>query len=466
MRALERSPLLCVFMAVAAAMLAMGLTTTGAWAAPADQALVADGINLQAQDEAAAVDVYVTVSNKGVLAIAREKLTVSDLNKDGTVTFDEAMQAAHEKYCPTGKDGYATAANGYGLQVTKLWGVDSTANMFYKNDKMADNVEVETVAAGDDLVAGVMKDQADWSDCYACFDKKEIATVAGDEFALTLAADSWGTVLKAPNVKVGTWKDGEFAEITGKTTDADGNVALSFDKPGTYVVSAEGTVAENSYGQKDCQLFAPVCVVSVAKAANTLTVSAVAAKNVPAATFGAAKKIAANKAVTVKNAKGAVTYKKASGNAKITVAKNGTITVAKGIAAGTYKVTIAVTAAGNEGYKPATKNATVTLSVKKAQNPMKVTVATKSVKLASVKTKAQTVAPIKVTKVQGTKAFKVTRWTGKAKSYIKVNAKNGKVTVKKGTPKGTYKFKVKITAKGNKNYLAKKVTKRITVKVA
>ena len=52
------------------------------------------------------------------------------------------------------------------------------------------------------------------------------------------------------------------------------------------------------------------------------------------------------------------------------------------------------------------------------------------------------------------------------KKYFKVNKKNGKITVKKGLKKGTYKLKIKVTAAGNANYNAgsKSVTVKIKVK--
>ena len=52
----------------------------------------------------------------------------------------------------------------------------------------------------------------------------------------------------------------------------------------------------------------------------------------------------------------------------------------------------------------------------------------------------------------------VTKYLGKSKKYIKVSS-NRKVTVKKKTPKGTYK--VKVAAKGS----YKSATKTITIKV-
>ncbi len=70
------------------------------------------------------------------------------------------------------------------------------------------------------------------------------------------------------------------------------------------------------------------------------------------------------KALAVRNAQGAVTYKKTKGNRKITVTKNGNITVKKGLKKGTYKVKIKITAAGNANYKKANKTVTVKIKVK------------------------------------------------------------------------------------------------------
>ena len=70
-------------------------------------------------------------------------------------------------------------------------------------------------------------------------------------------------------------------------------------------------------------------------------------------------------AITVKNAQGKVTYKKASGSGKITVnAKNGKFTVKKGLNKGTYKVKVNVKAAGNKTFLAGSKTTTVTIIVK------------------------------------------------------------------------------------------------------
>ena len=95
----------------------------------------------------------------------------------------------------------------------------------------------------------------------------------------------------------------------------------------------------------------------------------------------------------------------------------------------------------------------------KADNPMKLKVASKTLKYKTLKKKKLTFTIKYKTKAQG----KVTYTLSKAakKAGIKVNSK-GKVTVPKGCKKGTYKITVK--AKGNGNYNAS-AAKTFTIKV-
>ena len=77
-----------------------------------------------------------------------------------------------------------------------------------------------------------------------------------------------------------------------------------------------------------------------------------------------AQKIKVKKAFKVEKAVGKVTYKKSGGNAKITISKDGNITVKKGLKKKTYKLTVKVTAAGNKSYSKATKTVTLKIKVK------------------------------------------------------------------------------------------------------
>ncbi len=75
------------------------------------------------------------------------------------------------------------------------------------------------------------------------------------------------------------------------------------------------------------------------------------------------KVISRKNAIEVKNAKGAVTYKKVSGNTMITVSSKGDITVKSGIVPGTYTIKVKATAAGNKNYKKGSETAEVDITV-------------------------------------------------------------------------------------------------------
>ena len=88
----------------------------------------------------------------------------------------------------------------------------------------------------------------------------------------------------------------------------------------------------------------------------------------PSVKFSKLKKknqsVAISKALKVTGAKGNLSYAKAGGNKKISVAKSGKITIKKGLKKGTYKIKIKVTASGNAAYKAGSKTVTVAITVK------------------------------------------------------------------------------------------------------
>jgi hypothetical protein len=127
-----------------------------------------------------------------------------------------------------------------------------------------------------------------------------------------------------------------------------------------------------------------------------------------------------------------------------------TVSYSNNTKVGTAKVTIKATSKATYVSGSVTKSFTIT----KAANPLTVSPGSKSLTVAKCKKKAQTFT-IKVSKAQGTVSYK----SSKTK-YVTVS--KDKVTVKKGTPKGTYK--VTVTAKGNKNYNSGSKNVTITVK--
>ena len=231
------------------------------------------------QADAGTADVFFTVSVEGVLgktdngkAAVKLPVTVRDADADGILTFHDALVALHEVY----------RADGYTLQqpgtVTKLWGVETNATSFFKNGeeltKMV-NFKTSTVADNDQLYAVVMTDKTDRADCFTWFDRTEVTVKAGESFKLTLTGKS-GDYAKsgATTIPVGTWEDGIFTQIGNTKTDFDGNVTLSFDKAGTYLVTAKGVLPGERWDDElewsdeiDCPTIAPYCVVTVEEAA-------------------------------------------------------------------------------------------------------------------------------------------------------------------------------------------------------
>ncbi len=130
--------------------------------------------------------------------------------------------------------------------------------------------------------------------------------------------------------------------------------------------------------------------------------------------------------------------------------------------------TATVTITGTGDY---TGTVTKTFVIEKAENPLTVKGKTATVKYTALKKKAQTVTAAKAYSVtkkgEGKVTYKLAGVTkSKFKKYFAVSTKTGKITVKKGLKKGTYKVKVKVKAAGNANYKAsKEKTVTVTVKV-
>ena len=100
----------------------------------------------------------------------------------------------------------------------------------------------------------------------------------------------------------------------------------------------------------------------IVKAKQAMTVKA-NAKTVKASKLLKAKAIV-KKAITVKNSKGSVTFKKVSGSKYLTINKKGKITVRKGkYKKQTFKLKVKVTAKGTSNYKSKSKTVTVKIKI-------------------------------------------------------------------------------------------------------
>lgn len=149
----------------------------------------------------------------------------------------------------------------------------------------------------------------------------------------------------------------------------------------------------------------------------------------------------------------ALSYK--TSNSKVaTVDKYGKVTI-KGV--GTAKIT--VTAKETDTYKKAVK--TITVKVAKGTPTVTAKVTSKTLKYTSVKKSTQSFSLGAAVNSKGTLSYKKTYVT----SAITVNSKTGKIYVKKGLKKGTYRVKIQIKAAARGYYNAGSKTVTVTVKV-
>ena len=187
--------------------------------------------------------------------------------------------------------------------------------------------------------------------CTRC-ETTEKVTIPKLDPTVTLSTSSytWNGKAKTPGVTVKN-----NGVLMTKGTDYDVTYAAGRIKPGKYKVTV--TFKGDYSGETFTTL-------TIKKAANTLSVK----PKTGTVKYKALKKknqtLAVTKVLTVTKNKGKVTYKKLSGNSKITVSSSGKVTVKKKLKKGTHKIKVRVTAAGTTYYNKATKNVYFKVKVK------------------------------------------------------------------------------------------------------
>ncbi|MDO4854822.1 MAG: hypothetical protein Q4A43_05400 [Coriobacteriia bacterium] len=149
---------------------------------------------------------------------------------------------------------------------------------------------------------------------------------------------------------------------------------------------------------------------------------------------------------------------------KTTLAFGHTLVESKPAVAATYSSTGLTAEKTCITCKQVIEKQTATPKLSAKSQSITVKTSTKSVKKAKVKKKAQVVSSaIKVKNAQGKVSYAKVSGSGK----LKVNASNGKITVKKKTKKGTYtiKVRVKVDASTSGEYLPATKTVKVKVKV-
>lgn len=123
------------------------------------------------------------------------------------------------------------------------------------------------------------------------------------------------------------------------------------------------------------------------------------------------------------------------------------------------------TSTGVRTYTCTTCKATKTAKIAKLKkaNTLKIKAKTATVKYSTLRKKTLALSVSKVVGFTKKGQGKLTYAKAAGNKNITINKKTGKVTVKKGLKKGSYKVKIKITAAGNTYY--NKATRAVTFTV-
>ena len=232
MRSVKRRALSLLLVLV----MVLGLLPSMAWAGEAEQA-------------------YVTISVAGELKTKQLPVALSDEDKDGTVTVNDVLIAAHDAAYPGGAGaGYGSEYGSYGLSMTKLWG-DTSGNFgYWKNDQSCWSL-TDPVSAGDFVTAFVNRLWWPNNDLYSYFDVPRTSVIAGEELTLTLSKvtyDASYNPVPQPMAGAQVAVENQAGDPVGEhqTTDGQGQVVLILPDPGIYTASA-------SYYDADL----PACIV-------------------------------------------------------------------------------------------------------------------------------------------------------------------------------------------------------------
>ncbi len=216
-------------------------------------------------------DVYVTVTDRGSVAVAQKKISVADRNADKKITAGEVLLAVHEKYCP---GGYETNAGGW---ITKFWGTETSNAVYWNNGAMCGGSD-EEIKEGDYFVAMSYIKQYPNTESCAKFGEFSYSTAADAPLSISLLVagydDDLNTVFSGCDgaqitaYRYGTGATGEELEKSAYsvTQAEDGYYSVTFSQAGEYYLVAK----------KGEEIVPAICAVSVSdgqEPGKTLTVT-------------------------------------------------------------------------------------------------------------------------------------------------------------------------------------------------
>ncbi len=250
--------------------------------------------------------VYVTISKDGTFklssdgdqAMIRVPVTVDNFdvteygfdsiyNSDDGPTALHAMIRAHELY-NGGADGFAgepnnTPATGNDLYTIRFWGEDTTQLNYHVNDVYPGEWLEDEGQVWGSTWDNILLNEGDEINVtmytnyripmfYTWFDKKEATVRQGDKLELTLSGFDLAMdylrpeaiAMSGSTIYVDSTDTAAEDMPLGETefvTDENGKAMITFDEPGTYYVSARGTLEK--IDNQNAIITAPGCIVTV-----------------------------------------------------------------------------------------------------------------------------------------------------------------------------------------------------------
>jgi len=213
------------------------------------------------------ISVYLSVSRYGELVADKNGNTFAcvEIELDGKESYnlDDVFLTAHSLYYEDAEDGYSSSEGEWGLGIDKFWG-DTSYNFGYQINGGTELVLGlgHMVENGDFIDAYIYKNQYPETEGYAMFDSRYMSLYSNSECTLTLEYfsgydENWNNIV-SPCEDAVIYINGEETEYQ---TDENGQVCLSFENEGTYIVSAKKTKLS---GEEEVPaITAPSCVIDV-----------------------------------------------------------------------------------------------------------------------------------------------------------------------------------------------------------
>ena len=250
----------------------------------ADQKAAVVNYRVLAQAELAfkanvSADVFVTAQADGAFLTAPQEMTVNadlaeqyhftDQVATGVSALDVLVQETiliygADQVTPDTIGEYLAMSSGKwgGLMVSTIFKQDTSANGYVVNGVSAPvTVEKQQIVDDDIVEYYIYQDKDGYSDKYSSFDAFTRSVKRGVALDVTLMADgydaSWN-IVKSPvadaSLAYVDAKTGAATAISGVKTDSNGKASVTFDKEGTYILTATSTAVT---------LVQPVMVVTV-----------------------------------------------------------------------------------------------------------------------------------------------------------------------------------------------------------